>query len=199
MAVETERSKGNIVEKKDLELPLKADRDAWLKSKVRDIPDFPKPGIIFKDLTTLMKDAEAMNFSLLALAEKTKTLNPDVIAGIEARGFILAPAIAHILSLGFIPIRKPKKLPYKVEKVSYELEYGTDSLEIHVDAIEKGEKVVLIDDLLATGGTARAAHELLSKIGGNVVGTGFLVELGFLSGRAKLRSDCEIFSLIKYE
>lgn len=187
------------MEKKDLELPLKADRDAWLKSKVRDIPDFPKPGIIFKDLTTLMKDAEAMNFSLLALAEKTKTLNPDVIAGIEARGFILAPAIAHILSLGFIPIRKPKKLPYKVEKVSYELEYGTDSLEIHVDAIEKGEKVVLIDDLLATGGTARAAHELLSKIGGNVVGTGFLVELGFLSGRAKLRSDCEIFSLIKYE
>ncbi|MCA9805919.1 MAG: adenine phosphoribosyltransferase [Cyanobacteria bacterium HKST-UBA02] len=193
MGLQTEK-----LEKKELALPLNSERDAWLKSKIRDIQDFPKPGIVFKDLTTLLKDAEALQFSIASLADRTASLKPDVVAGIEARGFILAPAVASLIGAGFVPIRKPKKLPYKVEKVSYDLEYGTDSLEIHVDAVEKGQRVVIIDDLLATGGTAQAAHQLLEKIGGNIVGMGFVVELGFLDGRKKLPGDCDIFSLIKY-
>lgn len=184
--------------KTELELPLSKEKDEWLKSKIRDIPDFPKPGIVFKDVTTLMKDGEAFHFTLHALAQKAAKLKPDVIAGIEARGFILAPAIADILGKGFIPIRKPGKLPYKVERIDYALEYGTDTIEIHADAIDKGQRVVLIDDLLATGGTAQGASELIKKVGGELVGIGFVIELGFLDGRSKLDKSAEMFSLINY-
>jgi adenine phosphoribosyltransferase len=191
-------------------LPLTTEKATWLKSKIRDIPDFPKPGIIFKDLTTLLKDPEAFRFVIDALAEKYEPLKPAYIAGIEARGFILAAAVAYKLGVGFLPIRKPGKLPYNVEKITYELEYGSDSLEIHIDAvdvdldavdsgvIERGKSVVLIDDLLATGGTAHAAHKLLTKIGAKVVGIGFITELTFLKGRDKFAKDTELFSLISY-
>lgn len=189
----------NQLDKTELALPLKEEKAEWLKGKIRDIPDFPKPGIVFKDITTLMKDGEAFHFTLHALAAAASRHKPDVIAGIEARGFILAPAIADILGVGFVPIRKPGKLPYKVERVSYALEYGTDTIEIHVDAVDNGQRVVLIDDLLATGGTAQGASELLNKVGGQLVGIGFVVELGFLNGRSKLDSNAEIFSLLSYE
>jgi adenine phosphoribosyltransferase len=191
-------------------LPLTSEKATWLKSKIRDIPDFPKQGIIFKDLTTLLKDPEAFRFVIDALAEKYGPMNPTYIAGIEARGFILAAAVAYKLGVGFLPIRKPGKLPYNVEKITYELEYGHDSLEIHVDAvdvdvdavdtavIERGKKVVLIDDLLATGGTAHAAHRLLTKVGADVVGIGFITELAFLNGRDKFAKDVDLFSLISY-
>jgi adenine phosphoribosyltransferase len=185
--------------KTELNLPLSQEKEDWLKSKIRDIPDFPKPGIVFKDVTTLMKDAEAFHFTLQALAQHAAKLNADVIAGIEARGFILAPAVADILGKGFVPIRKPGKLPYKVERVDYALEYGTDTIEIHVDAIDKGQRVVLIDDLLATGGTAQGASELIAKVGGELVGIGFVIELGFLDGRTKLHKDADVFSLINYK
>ena len=177
---------------------LTPDKIDWLKSKIRDIPDFPKPGIIFKDLTTLLKDPEPFKFVIDVLADKYRGSKPAYIAGIEARGFILASALAYKLGAGFVPIRKPGKLPYKVEKVSYDLEYGTDAIEIHVDAIEKGKSVVLIDDLLATGGTAAAACKLLTGIGANLVGVGFVVQLGFLPGREKLPQDIDIFSMIEY-
>jgi len=183
----------------DLDLPLKPEQENWLKSKIRDVPDFPKPGIIFKDLTTLMKDGEAFHFVLHALAKESARHKPDVIAAIEARGFILAPVIADILRIGFVPLRKPGKLPYKVERVSYELEYGTDTIEMHIDAIDKGQRVVLIDDLLATGGTAAGASSLIEKVGGNLVGVGFVVELGFLDGRKKLAKHSNIFSLVNYK
>lgn len=182
----------------DLKLPLKPEKADWIKSKIRDIPDFPKPGIIFKDITPMMKDGEVFHFVLRALAEEAGTYKPDVIAGIEARGFILAPAVADILGVGFVPIRKPGKLPYKVEKITYDLEYGTDTIEMHVDAVDKGQRVVLIDDLLATGGTAHGASSLIKKVGGELVGVGFVVELGFLDGRKKLGSEAPVFSLINY-
>ncbi|MDZ4832776.1 MAG: adenine phosphoribosyltransferase [Candidatus Melainabacteria bacterium] len=185
--------------KTELALPLKKEKADWLSSKIRDIPDFPKPGILFKDITTLMKDAEAFHFTLHSMAQETAKLKPDVIIGIEARGFMLAPPIADILGLGFVPIRKPGKLPYKVEKVTYDLEYGSDSIEMHIDAIEKGQRVVLIDDLLATGGTAAAASQLIKKVGGDLVGIGFVVELGFLNGRSKLDSKADIFTLLTFE
>jgi adenine phosphoribosyltransferase len=178
--------------------PLTQTKSDWLKSKIRDIPDFPKPGIVFKDLTTLLKDAEALRLCIDALADKSNELKPDYIAGVEARGFILGAAVAYKLGLGFVPIRKPGKLPHKVEKASYDLEYGTNTLEIHIDAVEKGNRVVLMDDLLATGGTAQAGCDLLTRVGANVVGFGFVVELGFLGGREKLQKGVDTFSLITY-
>jgi adenine phosphoribosyltransferase len=178
-------------------LPLSKDNENWLKSKIRDIPDFPKPGIIFKDLTTLFSDATAFQFVLDTMTECCRLQKPEVIAGIEARGFILAPTIAYRLGIGFVPIRKPGKLPYRVEKLEYELEYGFDTIEIHADAVNHGHRVVLIDDLLATGGTAAAASKLLTRLGANVVGIGFAVELGFLNGREKL-GDSDVFALINY-
>ncbi len=185
-----------------LDLPLDAELDKWLKSTIRDVADFPKPGIVFKDLTTLLQDATALKFVLDSLANHCKKLKPDVIVGIEARGFILAPAIAQALGVGFVPIRKPKKLPCKVERIEYELEYGTDCLEVHADALAHGKRVVIIDDLLATGGTAKAAFELITKIGGTVAGMGFITELTFLDGRKKLQEaggkDTDIFSMIKF-
>jgi adenine phosphoribosyltransferase len=170
-----------------------------LQSTIRDIPDFPKPGIIFKDLTTLLKNPDAFRFVIEAMSEHCRDLRPDYIAAIEARGFIIGPSIAYKLGAGFVPIRKPGKLPYTVERESYALEYGTDSIDIHVDAIEKGKRVVLIDDLLATGGTALAGHRLLSRLGAQVSGVGFIVELGFLNGRCKLPAGTDVFSLVKYD
>ncbi len=181
-----------------VKLPLDSQQEALIKRSIRDIPDFPKAGIIFKDMTPLLKEAETFAFVVDALTTKCKELKPDVISGIEARGFILAPTIAYNLGLPFVPIRKPGKLPYKVQKMEYALEYGTDSVEVHADAVNKGDRIVLIDDLLATGGTAGAAHKLLTSLGGNVVGIGFIIELAFLSGRNKLPADAEVFSLISY-
>ncbi len=180
-------------------LPLTRDKVEWVKSTIRDIPDFPKPGIVFKDLTTLLKDPKAFAYVIDVLAEKFANSNVKYIVGIESRGFILGSAIAHKLGLGFIPVRKPGKLPHKVETATYELEYGTDTLEIHIDAVERGERVLIIDDLLATGGTAEAAHRLLKSIGADVAGMGFVVELSFLKGRQKLPAGVEIFSIVEYE
>jgi len=181
-----------------IQLPLSKEKDDWLKSKVRDIPDFPKPGIFFKDLTTVVSDPAAFPFTLDALTDRCRSLKPDVIVGIEARGFIFAPTIAYKLGLPFVPIRKPGKLPYQVEKLEYDLEYGTDVIEIHVDAVSHGHRAVLIDDVLATGGTAGAARKLLTYLGANVVGTGFVIELSFLNGRNKLDQESDVFSLLTY-
>lgn len=180
-------------------LPLTRDKVDWIKSTIRDIPDFPKPGILFKDLTTLLKDPKAFAYVIDVLAERFAKSNVKYIIGIESRGFILGAAMAHKLGLGFIPVRKPGKLPHKVEKAVYELEYGSDCLEIHVDAVEKGDRVVVIDDLLATGGTAEASIRLLKAIGAEVVGVGFVVELAFLKGRQKLPSGVEVFSICEFE
>lgn len=169
-----------------------------IKSRIRDIPDFPREGILFKDITTVLNHPEAFKNSINLLAERYKGQNIDYIAGIESRGFIFGSALAYKMNLGFIPIRKPGKLPAKTEKVSYELEYGTDSLEIHSDALDPGKKVLIVDDLLATGGTADAAVKLVRKIGGEVVGVAFVVELEFLKGREKLPEDCKINTLISF-
>ncbi len=177
---------------------LTKEKTEWLKAKIRDIPDFPKPGIVFKDLTTLLKDGEAFSYVIDVLTEHFKQHNAAYIAGIEARGFILGPVIAHKLGIGFIPIRKSGKLPYRVVKETYDLEYGTDCVEIHEDAVEEGARVILIDDLLATGGTALAAHKLLTKVGANVVSVGFVVELGFLNGRNRMPSNVEVVSILTY-
>ncbi len=180
-------------------VPLSADQIDWLKSTIRDIPDFPRTGIVFKDLTTLLRDGVAFGFVVSVMAKRCARMNPDYIAGIEARGFILGPAIADRLGVGFVPIRKPGKLPHTTEKVDYQLEYGTDSLEVHVDAVEPGRKVVVVDDLLATGGTARAAYELITRLGAEVVSLGFMVELAFLSGRSKQPDGVDVFSLVVYD
>ena len=169
-----------------------------LKKLIREVPDWPRPGILFYDLTTLLKDQSGFRALIDQLCEHYKGKKIDVVAGIEARGFIFAPALAYRLGAGFVPVRKPKKLPWKTEKVTYALEYGTDSLEIHQDAVQKGQRVLVCDDLLATGGTAAATVELIRKLGGDVVGTGFAVELNFLHGRSKL-PGLDVFSLIQYD
>ena len=167
---------------------------------IRVIPDYPKEGIKYRDITTLIKDRLGFQTSIDRLTTHCEELQPDVIAGIDARGFIFGSAIAYKLNLGFIPIRKEGKLPAKTMQERYELEYGTDCLEIHADAIKKGEKVVLVDDLLATGGTAKAAETLLSRCGGKVVGAGFLIELSALKGRELFKdTDTEVFSIFEFE
>lgn len=168
-----------------------------LKKKIRDIPDFPKKGIIFRDITTLLKDKEALCLCIDAIADYYEEQEIDYIAAAESRGFILGPLIAERLDCGFIPIRKPGKLPAETIKHSYELEYGTDALEIHKDALERGHRVLIVDDLLATGGTSLASVKLIEKLEAEVVGLAFLIELGFLRGREKL-NDYEIFSLLNY-
>jgi adenine phosphoribosyltransferase len=179
-------------------LPIPKEKAEWIKSTIRDIPDFPKPGIVFKDLTTLLKDKDAFAYVIDVLAEKFAPLKPRYIAGIEARGFILGPAIAHKMHIGFIPIRKPGKLPHKTEKAVYDLEYGSDSVEIHCDAVDAGDRVIIIDDLLATGGTAEAAYRLLQAVNAEIAGVGFVVELSFLNGRKKLPAGLEVFSVVQY-
>jgi len=169
-----------------------------LKRLIREIPDYPKPGILFYDLTTLLKDQGGFRTLIDELCAHYAGQRVDVVAGIEARGFIFAPALAYRLSCGFVPVRKPKKLPWKTAQVTYQLEYGTDTLEIHQDAIQPGQRVLVCDDLLATGGTAAATVKLLRQLGGEVVGAGFAVELSFLNGRAKL-PGLDVFSLIQYD
>lgn len=157
-----------------------------LKSLIREVPDYPKPGILFYDITTLLKNTSGLKAVLDALAERTRGLGVHKVVGIEARGFIFGPALAYTLGVGFVPIRKPKKLPAATEREEYALEYGTDIIEIHKDAIDAGEKVLIVDDVLATGGTAAAAARLVEKLGGEVAALGFVIELDFLNGRGKL-------------
>ena len=169
-----------------------------LKKLIREIPDYPKPGILFYDLTTLLKDRHGFQKLVDQLCDHYANRQVDVVAGVEARGFIFAPALAYRLGAGFVPVRKPKKLPAKTAQVCYQLEYGTDTLEIHRDAIEPGQTVIISDDLLATGGTAAATVNLVQQLGGIVVGIAFAVELTFLHGRAKL-PGLDVFSLIQYD
>lgn len=168
-----------------------------LKRLIREVPDFPKKGILFYDITTLLKDAEAVRQVIDGFAEIFRDQKIDLVCGVEARGFIFAPAVAYAIGAGFIPVRKPKKLPAQTEKITYSLEYGTDTLEIHRDAIQPGQRVLLLDDLLATGGTAAAVCRLIRTLGGELVGAAFVVELDFLKGREKLRG-IEITALLHY-
>ncbi len=168
-----------------------------LKDCIRDIPDFPKEGIIFKDITTLLKDPEAFHFAIDELAKDFAGKNITQVVGVEARGFIFGGALAYKLGAGFIPVRKKGKLPFKTKRVSYELEYGTDILEIHEDALKKGTKVLIVDDVLATGGTIKAVTELVESQGAEIAGVAFLVELGFLNGKQKLNGR-DIVSIVRY-
>ena len=163
---------------------------------LRDVPDFPKPGIIFKDITPVLADPAALKEAVQMLAEPYRNAGVDLVVGVESRGFIFGAAVAIELGVGFVPVRKPGKLPADTISVTYELEYGTDTLEIHADAIKAGQKVALIDDLIATGGTVVATRELIEKLGGEVVGASFLVELSFLNGRGKL-PGIDIHSLVE--
>ncbi|MBF0385714.1 MAG: adenine phosphoribosyltransferase [Candidatus Omnitrophica bacterium] len=168
-----------------------------LKSIIRDVPDFPKKGIIFKDITTLLKNKEAFKKAVDLLSKKFKKEKIDYVVAVESRGFIFGAAIAYKLNAGFIPVRKKGKLPYKTKSVSYELEYGTDTLEMHEDALSKGAKVLVVDDLLATGGTIRAVCDLVKGQGAKIVAVAFLIELRFLKGSKKL-NDVVLYSVIKY-
>ena len=168
-----------------------------LKQLIREIPDWPKPGILFYDITTLMKDAQGLATVIAGLQANVKPEDVDVVLGIEARGFFFAPTVAHSLGKGFIPVRKPKKLPWQTESVQYALEYGFDTLEIHKDAIKPGQRVLIVDDVLATGGTAAAVAQLVEKLGGKVAGFAFVIELDFLKGREKL-NGYPIQSLVHY-
>jgi adenine phosphoribosyltransferase len=169
-----------------------------LKKLIREVPDYPKPGILFYDLTTLLKDKRGFHTMIDRLCEHHKDHTIDIVAGIEARGFIFAPALAYRLGAGFVPVRKPKKLPAKTKSVTYALEYGTDTLEIHEDAVKAGDRVLICDDLLATGGTAAATAKLVELLGGKVEGAAFAVELTFLNGRKKLQG-LDVFALIQYD
>ena len=168
-----------------------------LKKLIREVPDYPKPGILFYDLTTLLKDKTGFRSLIDQLCSHYDGHKIDLVVGIEARGFILAPALAYRLNAGFVPVRKPRKLPAPVARVTYDLEYGTDSLEIHLDAIEPGQNVIIVDDLLATGGTMEATVKLVQQLGGRIAGLGFAVELDFLKGREKFK-DYDVFSLLHY-
>ncbi|MFZ0062549.1 MAG: adenine phosphoribosyltransferase [Pyrinomonadaceae bacterium] len=169
-----------------------------LRELIREVPDFPKPGINFYDITTLLKHPEGLKGTVDALAAEYEGMKVDAVIGVEARGFIFAPALAYHLGAGFIPVRKPRKLPAECASISYDLEYGQDTLEIHRDAIGNGHRVLIADDLLATGGTAKAVVDLVEQLGGEVVGLVFVVELEFLAGRKKLEGY-EVKSLIKYQ
>jgi adenine phosphoribosyltransferase len=168
-----------------------------LKTLIRTIPDFPKPGILFYDITTLLRDKQGFATLVDALAAHYIGEEIDLVVGIEARGFIFAPALAHRLNAGFVPVRKPGKLPGGTAEVTYALEYGTDSLEIHRDAIEPGQKLILVDDLLATGGTMEATAKLVKQLGGTIVGLAFALELDFLKGRERFKGY-DVFSLLHY-
>ena len=167
-----------------------------LAAYIRDVPDFPKPGIIFKDITPLLADPAALAETVRQLARPYESKGAELVVGVESRGFIFGSLVAAHLGAGFVPIRKPSKLPAETISQTYELEYGTDTIEIHADAIRPGQKVLMIDDLLATGGTMAAACELVRRLGGDIVGVAFVIELSFLSGRDKL-AGCEVRSLIR--
>lgn len=178
--------------------PKAAENCDDLKQLIREIPDFPKPGILFYDITTLLKDKLGFARLIDALTEHYINHDIDLVLGIEARGFIFGPALAYRLNAGFVPVRKPKKLPGEVLQWKYDLEYGHDTLEIHKDAIKSGQRIIICDDLLATGGTAKATADMASQLGGNICGMGFVVELDGLKGREKLKGY-EVFSLLHYE
>jgi adenine phosphoribosyltransferase len=169
-----------------------------LKTLIRSVPDFPKKGILFYDITTLLKDKRALKVVIDSFAKPYLDKAIDIVAGVESRGFIFAPALAYQLGAGFVPVRKQGKLPAATLNARYDLEYGQDTLEIHRDAIEKGQRVLLVDDLLATGGTAAAVIQLISQLGGHVVGAAFLVELEFLHGRKRL-NGYDVYSLLQYQ
>ena len=169
-----------------------------LKKLIREIPDFPKKGILFYDITTLLKDKLGFATLIDALAEYYLPKKVDLILGMEARGFIFGPALAYRLNAGFVPVRKPGKLPAPTARVEYELEYGTNILEIHKDAVQKGQRVIIVDDLLATGGTAEATTKLATSLGAEIAGLGFVVELDFLKGRDRLR-QYDVYSLLHYD
>ena len=169
-----------------------------LKKLIREVPDFPKPGILFYDITTLLKDAQGLKTIIDSIADNYRGQKIDTVIGVEARGFIFAPALAYHLGAGFVPVRKPNKLPAEVESFTYDLEYGSDTLEIHKDAVGAGHNVLIADDLLATGGTAQAVTQLVEKLGGTVAGLAFVVELEFLPGREKL-AGYDVYSLLKYQ
>ncbi len=169
-----------------------------LKQHIREVPDFPKAGILFYDITTLLKDRLGFARLIDALTEHYINRDVDLVLGIEARGFIFGPALAYRLNAGFVPVRKPKKLPAEVLQWKYDLEYGQDTLEIHKDAIQPGQRVLICDDLLATGGTAKATADMTKQLGGDICGMGFVVELDALKGRDKLK-EYDVFSLLHYE
>jgi len=168
-----------------------------LKKLIREVPDFPKKGILFYDITTLLKHKTGFATLIDALSDHFLEKDVDLVVGIEARGFIFGPALAYRLNAGFVPVRKPRKLPAETAKVTYDLEYGTDTLEVHRDAIRPGQRIIVVDDLLATGGTCKATIELVESLGGEVVGVGFVVELDFLKGRERLAGH-DVFSLLHY-
>jgi adenine phosphoribosyltransferase len=168
-----------------------------LKPFIREIPDFPKPGILFKDITTLLQNPQGLKATIDLLAEKCEGFSPDYIVGMESRGFIIGTPLAYKLGIGFVPVRKPGKLPAAVHSVEYELEYGTDCLEMHQDALHPGSKVLIVDDLIATGGTAGATAKLIQKIGCELVGFGFVIELMDLKGRSQL-PEAPVVTLVQY-
>lgn len=168
-----------------------------LKKLIREVPDFPKPGVLFYDITTILKDPAGLRALIDGLASHYENKRPDVVVGIEARGFVFGPALAFRLGTGFVPVRKPKKLPAATASVTYDLEYGADTLEIHKDAVQPGQRVLISDDLLATGGTAQATVKLVEMLGGIVAGLAFVIELEFLHGRQRL-NGYDVFSLLQY-
>ena len=168
-----------------------------LKQHIRNVPDFPQPGILFYDITTLLRDPAGFQATVEQLTTPYRGRGVDAVVGIESRGFILGAAVARELQAGFIPVRKPGKLPAQTIKESYNLEYGKDALEVHVDAIEKGQRILIVDDVLATGGTAAATVQLVRKLGGDLQGLAFLIELQFLNGKSKL-PDEQVFSVLQY-
>ena len=168
-----------------------------IADRIRDVPNFPKKGILFKDITPVLLDIDTLRASIKEMADPFMDLEIDVVVGIESRGFIFGAPIADVLNCSFVPVRKPGKLPWKTESVSYELEYGTDALEIHKDAITEGQNVLIVDDLLATGGTAEATCKLVSKLGGNIKGLSVLIELEALNGRKRL-NQYNVHSLVQY-
>jgi len=169
-----------------------------LRKLIRDVPDFPKPGILFRDMTPLLQEPAGLSLAVEFLTQPYRDQHIDVVVGAESRGFIFGTAVARNLTAGFIPIRKPGKLPADKRSVTYDLEYGTDTLEIHADAIRPGQRVLMVDDLLATGGTMRACCELVEQLGGNIVAVAFLIELAGLQGRNKL-TQWDIYSVIRYD
>jgi adenine phosphoribosyltransferase len=170
---------------------------SWLRALIRDIPDHPEPGVMFRDITPLLADVDALRFAVDALADHVADTEVDVVVGIEARGFILAAPVAYRLGAGFVPVRKPGKLPWETVSEAYQLEYGTDALEMHVDGVLPESRVLIVDDVLATGGTAAACARLVERGGAQVVGFGFLVEIEALEGRAKL-GEADVQALIRY-
>ncbi|MBD3164705.1 adenine phosphoribosyltransferase [Candidatus Woesearchaeota archaeon] len=171
-----------------------------IKKKIRTIPHFPKKGIMFRDITTLLQDADGLKDIISEFTRRYKGAKIDIVAGIEARGFILGGIIAHELGLGFVPLRKNGKLPHKCESVTYDLEYGRDTIEIHADAVKEGQNVLLVDDLLATGGTSLAAAQLIEKLGGRIAECAFIVDLPEVGGRKKLeKAEYKVFALVEFE